>query len=154
HRIGWHLNEAEIQGIPLVIVVGAREMEKGTLSVTIRHTKEKREHQRTTIAKEIPQILSSIQTELFQNAQKRVELLTTTTESYDEFKETMSSKRGFIRAFWCERAECEDQIKEETKATTRCLPFIDDKGSVAEESGQCIKCGTSCSHRWLFAQAY
>ena len=61
----------------------------------------------------------------------------------------MSSTRGFIRALWCENAECEAKIKEETKATTRCLPL-----ESKEEQGVCVQCGNSAVHRWIFAQAY
>ncbi len=61
----------------------------------------------------------------------------------------MSSTRGFIRAFWCEDAACEAKIKEETKASIRCLPL-----SAKKENGTCIYCGKKAIHRWLFAQSY
>jgi prolyl-tRNA synthetase len=61
----------------------------------------------------------------------------------------MKTKRGFIRTFWCENKECEQKIKQETKATTRCLP-IDSK----QNKGNCIYCGKPAAHEWLFAQAY
>ena len=61
----------------------------------------------------------------------------------------MADKRGFIKAFWCEDAKCEESIKEETKATTRCLPL----GGL-EEKGKCIYCGKESKHRWMFAQSY
>ena len=69
--------------------------------------------------------------------------------TYEEFKNIMSTTRGFIRAFWCEEAGCEAVIKEETKASTRCLP-LDTK----DEQGKCVHCGKPATHRWLFAQAY
>jgi prolyl-tRNA synthetase len=61
----------------------------------------------------------------------------------------MQSQRGFIRAFWCESRDCESKIKQETKASTRCLPF-----DSVEESGKCIYCGKPAKYRWLFAQSY
>jgi prolyl-tRNA synthetase len=69
--------------------------------------------------------------------------------SFEEFKNIMKTDRGFIRAFWCEDASCEAEIKGETKATTRCLPL-----DAKEEKGKCILCGKPAIHRWIFAQAY
>jgi prolyl-tRNA synthetase len=69
--------------------------------------------------------------------------------SYEEFKKVMEEKRGFLSAFWCEREECEIKIKEETKATTRCLPL-----EFNEEKGRCIYCKNEARRRWLFAQSY
>ena len=91
---------------------------------------------------------------MFLQAKKRTQDLTFVTTEYDTFKQIMNSTRGFIKAFWCESRECEQNIKDETKATTRCLPFSDSHGTVQEESGSCIKCGKPAAHKWLFAQAY
>jgi prolyl-tRNA synthetase len=91
---------------------------------------------------------------MFKKALAKRDELTSEATTYDEFKHIMAEKRGFIKAFWCEDAQCEAKIKEETKATTRCLPFIDEEGNVAEESGTCVYCGKPATHRWLFAQAY
>lgn len=70
-------------------------------------------------------------------------------DTYDRLKETLSNKQGLISAFWCENVECEEKIKEETKATTRCLPL-----DAKEQNGVCIYCGKNVKHRWLFGQAY
>ncbi len=154
HGLGWKLNEAEIQGIPLILVVGQRELENGVISATVRHTGDKRSLSLASSAQEISDLLTEIQADMFDRALIRQKELTSEVSSYDEFKQIMETKRGFLKAFWCENADCEKAIKEETKATTRCLPFIDNQGNVAEETGTCIKCGQPATHRWLFAQAY
>lgn len=152
--MGWKLNDAEIQGIPLTIVVGEKELESQELTLKIRHSGEKKTVAIAGIAEQIEATLETIQTEMFAKAQARRDELTHEVTSYDEFKEIMKTTRGFLKAFWCENESCEKAIKEETKASTRCLPFIDEAGNVAEESGHCVKCGAAATHRWLFAQAY
>lgn len=154
HSLGWKLNDLEIQGIPLTLVLGKKELEKGIVTANIRHTHEKQELNLTTVTDSVQTLLGDIQTELLQNAKDRRDALTSEVNSYDEFKEVMATKKGFIKAFWCENITCEKAIKEETKATTRCLPFINDQGDVAEESGTCVKCGKPSIHRWIFAQSY
>ena len=99
-------------------------------------------------------MLENIQKELYLRAVRNKEALTTSVDSYEELKQVMATKRGFVKAFWCEDEGCEKSVKGETKASTRCLPFIDNEGGVAEEDGFCIKCGRKANHRWLFAQAY
>ena len=152
--LGWKLNEAEIQGIPLVLILGEREVSANEVTVLHRHTKEKNTLTTSKFMSSVKERLETIQIELFERARQNRDSLLTEVDSYDQFKEVMATKRGFIKAFWCENDTCEQQIKDETKATTRCLPFTDTNGSVAEEDGQCIKCGNSATHRWLFAQAY
>jgi prolyl-tRNA synthetase len=100
-------------------------------------------------ADEIPAILKNIQDGLLARHKKFTDDNTRDAGDYDEFKKIMETTRGFIRAFWCEDAACETKIKEETKASTRCLPL-----DAKEEKGKCIYCNKVASHRWLFAQAY
>jgi len=154
HSLGWRLNEAEIQGTPLTIVIGERELSTKKLTAKVRHnrTEETVDIEKATTT--IQHILETIQKDMFAKALKNTQGLTAEAQTYEEFKDIMKTKRGFIKAFWCEQESCETTIKKETKATTRCLPFIDETGAVAEEKGVCIKCGKECTHRWLFAQAY
>lgn len=152
--MGWKLNDAELEGIPLSIVVGARELAEKKVSVTIRHSHEKRSVALADIENTIPKLLEEIQTTLFTAAKERQDALTFEAHSYDEFKQIMQENRGFIKALWCEDQQCEAQIKEETKATTRCLPFTSEDGDVEEHDGTCVHCGKSANHMWLFAQAY
>jgi prolyl-tRNA synthetase len=70
-------------------------------------------------------------------------------KSFDEFKEIIEKMKGFVKAFWCEDKRCEKKIKEETKATTRCLPL-----ESPEEKGKCICCQKKAKRKWVFAQAY
>lgn len=154
HSLGWKLNDAEIQGIPLILTIGNKEIESKKLSGKIRHNKRVVELNTNDIATNIDSILEEIQIDMFKKASDNADSLTSQASTYGEFKEIMNTKRGFIKAFWCEDEKCETEIKDETKATTRCLPFIDSDGNVAEESGECIKCGKPSKHRWLFAQAY
>lgn len=154
HRLGWRLNESELQGIPVSLVIGKKEVESNVVTAKIRYNHEEKTIEFNQLEKQIPELLNHVQRAMFEKAQKNLNELSTTVDSYEEFKKIMLEKRGFISAFWCEDAACEKQIKNETKASTRCLPFIDERGSVKEESGVCIKCGKDATHRWLFAHAY
>jgi prolyl-tRNA synthetase len=154
NSMGWKLNDAELQGVPLTIVVGEREIESAQLSVAVRYNNTKQQVAYAEYEQVIPQLLDEIQTKMFEAAKLRREQLTFEVSTYEQFKQIMESSRGFLKAFWCEDARCEKAIKDETKASTRCLPFIDLKGNVAEEHGTCIKCGKPATHRWLFAQSY
>ncbi len=152
--MGWKLNESELQGIPISLILGSRELEKNEVTASIRFNKSKEIISLDTLTQSILDQLEKIQSEMFAAAQAKTSELTFEATTYEEFKKIMLENRGFIKAFWCEAENCEKQIKEETKATTRCLPFTDNSGSVAEESGTCVKCGKNATHRWLFAQAY
>lgn len=148
NSIGWKINETELKGTPVVVSVGPRELEENSLSVTTR-LGEKETISVDDAFQSIENILTKIQEELLSRAKKFMEENTHEVSSYDEFKRIMETSRGFIWAFWCENEECEEKIKNETKATTRCLP-LDSKG----ENGKCIYCGNKAIYRWLFAQAY
>lgn len=152
--LGWKLNDAEVEGIPLVLIVGTKELAQNKVSASVRFNRSKTEFALSDLTQQVHNLLETIHTQMFEKAQQQSSTLTFTATTYDEFKNIMNTTRGFITAFWCEDSQCEAKIKEETKASTRCLPFIDTKGSVKEEQGTCIKCGKNATHRWLFAQAY
>ncbi len=152
--LGWKLNDAELEGIPAVLILGGRELEANSVTIQERHTKQKTTLQLTTFVEDTKTILEAMQENLFIAALQKQRDLTFEVSDYAEFKKVMENSRGFIKAFWCENAACETAIKEETKATTRCLPFINLQGDVREEQGSCIKCGSAATHRWIFAQAY
>lgn len=147
--VGWKFNEWELKGVPVRIEIGQKEIESGELTVYRRDKGEKFKMQKSKVKIEVKTVLEEIQKNLFNNHKEFTEKNTFVVDSYDEFKTIMKTTRGFIRAFWCEDKECEAKIKEETKATTRCLPL----GAVSEK-GKCIYCGKPATHRWLFAQAY
>lgn len=152
--MGWKLNDCEIEGIPVTLIVGTREIENKEVTMKLRYNGEKSSIKEEGLAEALKTTLEEIQTAMFEKAKERVAELTTEANSYEDLINAMEGNRGYIKAFWCEDEACEKAIKEETRATTRCLPFTDKKGSVKEEQGKCIKCGNDATHRWLFAQAY
>jgi prolyl-tRNA synthetase len=147
--LGFKINKWELKGVPLRIEIGAREIEQGTITVVRRDTGEKLNFSRDKLEIEIQTLLNRVQENLYQKAEKFLKENTRSVDTYEEFKEILSVNKGFLSAFWCECVECETRIKEETKATTRCLP-LDTK----EQDGICVYCGKNAKHRWLFGQAY
>ncbi|HET9947226.1 MAG TPA: proline--tRNA ligase [Patescibacteria group bacterium] len=150
--MGWKQQEAELQGIPLRIIVGGKEVDNKTVTIKSRIAVDGQNQFETTpmsVAEKTEYLLSELQKQLYKNAQKFLDENTHVVNSYEEFKKIMDSTRGFIKALWCEDEACEVKIKEETKATTRCLPFDSKK-----ENGVCIYCGKPAHNRWVFAQAY
>lgn len=147
--VGWKFNEWELKGVPVRIEIGTKELESGKLTIFRRDTNEKLNLPTTNYQLPITKLLNEIQKSLFEKNKKFVEENTRNVESYEKFKQIMKTKKGFIKAFWCEDPVCETKIKEETKATTRVLPL-----EAKEEKGQCIYCAKPAVHRWYFAQAY
>ncbi|MDQ3099182.1 MAG: proline--tRNA ligase [bacterium] len=149
YSLGFKRNDYELKGVPLRLELGAKELENGMVSISIRHNAEKTQYALVEAPEKITLLLEKIQKEMFDRAVRMQEDLTSEAMDYKDFKQIMKTKRGFIYAFWCEDQECEATIKEETKATTRCLPF-----DAQEEDGTCIRCGKPAKHQWIFAQAY
>jgi prolyl-tRNA synthetase len=148
---GWRINDAEIRGIPIRIEVGTREMTEKTITLSFRIAdKSKRIARLEDIDSIIEEELNSIQNMMFDNSKSILESMITNVEDYSQFKEVMQSKRGFLKAYWCENKDCEEKIKEETKATTRCFPL--DLNS--SHDGKCVYCNKSAKSIWYFAQAY
>lgn len=147
--LGFKRNEHELKGVPLRIELGAKELENGVVSLSIRHNSQKEQIALDKAAQQIPMLLEKIQKEMYNKAVQIQKDLTSEANDYAEFKHIMNTKRGFIQALWCEEPNCEAQIKEETKASTRCLP-LDSK----EQHGTCVHCNKPAIHKWIFAQAY
>ncbi|MBW3537967.1 proline--tRNA ligase [Candidatus Parcubacteria bacterium] len=148
-RLGFKINKWELKGVPLRIEIGQQEMESDKVTVARRDTGEKLPVLRSDVALAVPKLLDEIQAHLYHQAEQFLRENTHEAVDYHEFKRIMAGQKGFLRAFWCEDSVCEAKIKEETTATTRCLP-LDSK----PEKGVCVYCGKSAGHRWLFAQAY
>lgn len=146
---GRKFNKWEVKGVPLRFEIGDTEVDSKNVTVARRDTLEKFNVNRTDIVNQTIKILDEIQKSLFEKAKKFLDNNTHNAGTYNEFKTIMSSTRGFIRAFWCEDAACETAIKDETKASTRCLPL-----HAKKENGACVRCGKHAVHRWLFAQSY
>jgi prolyl-tRNA synthetase len=146
---GFKFNKWELKGVPLRIEVGDRDLASSSVIIHRRDTGEKITVALADLEVKIRDLLSDVQNNLFTKHKKFTEEHTFTVSSYDEFKKIMTTTRGFIKAHWCEDSDCENEIKKDTKATTRCLP-LDSK----EEKGKCIRCGKDSHHRWLFALSY
>ena len=146
---GSKINKWELKGVPLRFEIGTKEVEAKTVTAVRRDTREKSSLSAGDLSSSVLEILENIQKDMHKEQEEFLRLNTREVSTYDDFKNTLAEHRGFISAFWCERAECEEKIKEETKATTRCLPI-----DSMEESGRCIYCGETAKHKWLFGQAY
>lgn len=146
---GYKFAEYELKGVPIRIALGPRDMEKGTAEVARRDTKTKQVMKMEELASAIPLLLDEIQQNIYNRALKFREEMTTKVDSYDEFKKVLDGKGGFVLAHWDGTTETEAKIKEETKATIRCIPL-----DAPEENGVCVYSGKPSNKRVLFARAY
>jgi prolyl-tRNA synthetase len=149
HKPGFKFAEWELKGVPVRLAIGPRDMENGTVEVARRDTKEKQVMKLDQVAIEIPKLLDEIQNNIYQRALSFRTSVTTKVETYEEFKKVLEEKGGFISAHWDGTQETEAAIKEETKATIRCIPL-----DAKEEAGTCMYSGKPSSKRVLFARAY
>lgn len=146
---GWKFAEYELKGVPLRIAVGPRDVENGTVEMACRDTKEKASFALVDIANKAEHLLAQIQKNIFQKALDFRDTNISVADSYDEFKKLLDEKPGFISAHWDGTPETEQKIKEETKATIRCIPLNN-----LQEEGKCIYSGNKSGQRVLFARAY
>ena len=149
HKPGFKFNEYELKGVPLRIAIGPRDLENGTYELARRDTLTKETVSADGISDLVIQLLDDIQDNLWTKALNHRSENITEVEDYDTFKEVLDQKGGFVSAHWDGTAETEDRIKEETKATIRCIP-LDQK----LEEGRCIYSGKPSKGRVLFAKAY
>jgi len=148
-RPGWKFAEYEMKGVPVRLAIGPRDLENGSVEIARRDTLEKKVEQLEGIENLIENLLIEIQGNIYNKALKFREENTTKVDTYEEFKERLNSKPGFILAHWDGTSETEAIIKEETKATIRCIPF-----DSIEEEGKCILTGKPSKRRVLFALSY
>ena len=147
-RPGFKFADYELKGVPVRLALGARDIENGTIEVMRRDTLEKQTVEFAGIENYVKNLLEEIQTNIFNKALKHRESMTTTVDTYDEFKEQIE-KGGFILAHWDGTPETEEKIKEETKATIRCIPLDGDK-----TPGRCMVTGRPSAQRVVFARNY
>ncbi len=147
-RPGFKFADYELKGVPVRLAIGARDIENGTVEVMRRDTLEKSEQKLEGIAGYVADLLEKIQQNIFDKALKHRQSMTRTVETYDEFK-TEIEKGGFILAHWDGTPETEEKIKEETKATIRCIPLDGDK-----TPGVCMVTGKPSKQRVIFARNY
>lgn len=149
HKPGFKFNEYELKGIPVRLAIGQRDLENDTFEVARRDTLEKETVSSGEIIAKIVHLLEDIQSNLYKKALNFRKENITETNTYKEFKDILENKGGFISAHWDGTPETEERIKEETKATIRCIPF-----DVNEEVGSCMVSGKPSKRRVLFAKAY
>ena len=148
-RPGWKFAEYELKGIPVRIAIGERDLENGTVEIARRDVLSKEIVKIEEIEMYVSKLLDEIQLNLYNRALERTKLMTHKVDSYDAFKKMLDEKPGFILAHWDGTAETEEKIKEETKATIRCIPLNN-----PQENGLCIYSGKPSTQRVLFARAY
>lgn len=148
-RPGFKFAEHELKGVPVRIGVGERDLANGTIEVARRDNLTKEVIQMSDAEAYIEKLLNDIQDNLFARAKARTESLTTEVNSFEEFKKVLDEKAGFIYAHWDGTPETEEKIKEETKATIRCIPLNN-----KQEAGVCVYSGKPSKQRVLFARAY
>jgi prolyl-tRNA synthetase len=146
---GWKFAEHELKGVPVRIGIGERDLENGTVELARRDTLTKETVAIDGIEVVIENLLNAIQTNLFNRAKERQVNSTYVVDTYSDFKATLDEKPGFILAHWDGTPETEEKIKEETKATIRCVPLNN-----KQEAGVCIYSGKPSTQRVLFARAY
>ena len=148
---GWKFAEYEMRGVPLRIEIGPRDVKAGQAVLVRRDLKTKETVSTAALAARVPALLDEIQARLFAEAGEFLAANTREARSYDEFKETLETKRGFVCGPWCGDGACEDKIKTETMATIRVIP-LDETGRVYD--GVCVCCGREAKVRAYFARAY
>jgi len=146
---GWKYNEWELKGIPLRIEIGPKDVQKKQVVIARRDNSKKEFVKETSIVKKVKETLNSIQNSLFKKADKFLKEHITTVKTFNEFKEILEKKGGFIRACHCLDEKCEERIKEETGATIRLIPFEKEK-----VFSNCVYCGKKADVVVYFAKAY
>jgi prolyl-tRNA synthetase len=146
---GWKFNEYEMKGIPLRLEVGPKDIENGQVILARRDTGEKIIVSIDEIDEKLIEILDDIQKNLYRKASQHREERTSIAINIDQLKNILETKPGFVKAMWCGNRECEDTVKEETGATSRCLPFEQEA-----VSDKCVCCGDKAHKMVYWAKAY
>jgi prolyl-tRNA synthetase len=149
HKPGWKFAEYELKGVPVRIAVGPKDLEKGTFEIARRDTKEKSIIQQSEAVEYITNLLEEIQINIYSKALSYKEQMTSSVDTWAEFKSQIKGEGGFVYAHWDGTSETEEKIKNQTKATIRCIPL-----DAEPEAGKCIFTGNPSTQRVLFAKAY
>ncbi|MEP7280323.1 MAG: proline--tRNA ligase [Bacteroidota bacterium] len=149
NRPGWKFAEYEMKGVPVRIAFGARDLENNTAEIARRDTKEKKSRSLDGLADAVVQLLQEIQQAMFDKAKVYRDSHITRVDNWQEFEKVLDGKGGFISAHWDGTAATEEAIKQQTKATIRCIPLDN-----PQEEGKCILTGQPSKERVLFARAY
>jgi prolyl-tRNA synthetase len=146
---GAKFNDWEKKGIPVRIEIGPKDVAKKGVVLVRRDTGEKEFVKLKKVPKRVNELLENIQESLYDKAVERLREGTHVVSTYEEFKDVIKNSKGFIKVSWCGDSKCEEKIKEDTKATTRCL--TEDGVGI---SGKCIICGKECNEVWTFGIPY
>ncbi len=146
---GWKFSEYEMKGVPIRLEIGPKDIEKNKAVLVRRDNGEKIEISLDNLEEEIKALLQKIQENLYNNALSLLQEKTYNATTLNEFEKIIKEKSGFIKAMWCGDKNCEDKIKELTTATSRCMPFNQEK-----ISDKCVCCGNKANHMVYWAKAY
>ncbi len=146
---GWKFSEQEMRGIPIRVEIGPKDIAANQCVVVRRDTGEKITVSLDEISSKVSEILDLIQKEMYERARKHRDEHTSVAVTYDEFKDAVANKPGFIKAMWCGDEACEIRIKEETTATSRCMPFEQE-----QLSDKCVCCGRPAKKMVYWGKAY
>ncbi|MCR4991818.1 MAG: proline--tRNA ligase [Lachnospiraceae bacterium] len=148
-RPGFKFSEQEMRGFPTRIEIGPKDIEAGTCIIVRRDTGEKITVALSEIENKLPELLDDIQNNMLETARKHRDAHTYSATTYEEFVDTINNKPGFVKAMWCGDVECENKIKEDTTATSRCMPFEQEK-----ISDVCVCCGRPAKALVYWGKAY
>ena len=146
---GWKFSEQEMRGIPVRVEMGPRDIEANQAIIVRRDTREKITASLDELAEKVQEVLDAMQKEMLERARAHRQEHTYDAHNYEEFKDIVANKPGFIRGMWCGDQACEDKVKEETTATSRCMPFTDEK-----ISDVCVCCGKPAKKLVYWGKAY
>ncbi len=146
---GWKFSEQEMRGIPIRIEIGPKDMEADQAVIVRRDTREKIVAALDNIDKTVTEILDAMQKDMLERARNHRDTHTCSAANFDEFKDAVAGKPGFVKAMWCGDRACEDVIKEQTGATSRCIPFEQEEISKA-----CVCCGKPAESMIYWGKAY
>jgi prolyl-tRNA synthetase len=148
-RPGWKFSEWELRGVPLRLEIGPKDIEKSQVLVARRDTREKIAVPMAELTARIPELLAAIQQSLLDRARTFRDEHTQRADSYDQFKQLMAGRPGFVIAPWCGDAACEAQIKTDTQATIRNMPL-----GASSATASCVRCDRPAVAEAWFAKAY
>ncbi|MGI6020375.1 MAG: proline--tRNA ligase [Lachnospiraceae bacterium] len=148
---GWKFSDQEMRGFPVRLEMGPKDIEKGECVLVRRDTREKISVKIQDAPDEVRKLLDTIQKDMFDRAKKFLDEHISEADNYDEFKKNIEEKPGFVKAFWCEELACEEKIKEDTTATSRCMPL---EGDIVPEGAKCVCCGKPARHLVYWGKAY
>ncbi|MCI9306926.1 MAG: proline--tRNA ligase, partial [Lachnospiraceae bacterium] len=146
---GWKFSEQEMKGIPVRIEIGPKDIEANQAVIVRRDNREKAIVPLDELAAKLTEILEQMQKDMLERARAHRDAHTYDVADYEEFVKTLEEKPGFVRAMWCGDQACEDKIKEDTTATSRCMPFEQEK-----LSDTCICCGKPAKTMVYWGKAY